>query len=487
MEAIDQAITKKETIWRLSHSERIRNGPSDLLPAEGAELTAGRRVNQEVIKARTPVDLLFDSSIKLVPCPLVLLPLLLEVPMHLIALLTCFLILLPALAHADANDDLAACRRIVIRIGDDAKAPADQNCMGLSYAYGLNHKKNLAKAATWFRKAAEQKYAPAQSWLGFFHEKGHGVKADPAEAVRWYRKSAEQNNADGLFHMGRVYESGIGVTKDLGQARTYYTKAVAAGARDASLALANLGSAPATLAPTQEHINEGLRLYKAKDFAGAAKVFQKLAEQGHPRGQYLIAYQYERGEGVRQSRDEAVRWYRKSAEQGYAEAQNYLGMMYENGILVKEDWAEALRWIRQSAEQGDRDGQFLLGRAYQFGMAVPQSRQEAISWFDRAGDQGHSQANYFANHLKARNGYVGFRNDEEHAAVVGLKLRGVTLNIEPVGRTFRGSAERMAYLRQAGKQADYEEAMLRWESKNREYKACQASGASGCIAPDPRP
>jgi hypothetical protein len=71
--------------------------------------------------------------------------------------------------------------------------------------------------------------------------------------------------------------------------------------------------------------------------------------------------------------------------------------------------------------------------------------------------------------------------------VVRLKLRAVTLNIEPVGRAFRDSAERMAYLRQAGKQADYEEAMLRWESKNREYKACQASGASGCIGPGSPP
>ncbi|MBA5865443.1 MAG: hypothetical protein GDA67_01970 [Nitrospira sp. CR1.3] len=405
--------------------------------------------------------------------------------MALLALLIVFFF--PALAYADANDELAACRRNIVRLGDDSKAPADQNCMGLSYAYGLNHKKDLAKAATWFRKAAEQNYAPAQAWLGFFFEKGNGVKADPAEAVKWYRKSADQNNPDGLFHMGRAYESGIGVTKDLGQARTYYTKAAAAGARDASLALENLGSAPATVTPTQDQINEGLRMYKAKDFAGAAKLFQRLAEQGHPRGQYLIAYQYERGEGVRQSNEEALRWYRKSAEQGYAEAQNYLGMIYENGTGVKEDWTEAVKWIRKSAEQGNMEGQFLLGRVYQFGMTVPQNRQEAIKWFDKAGDQGHSQANYFANHLKARNNYVGFRNDEEHKAVVGLKLRMVTLNIEPVGRTFNNSTERMTYLRQASNQADREEEAVRAEqnqiSRKRAYESCIKGGGSNCGDP----
>jgi TPR repeat protein len=407
--------------------------------------------------------------------------------MQIVGFIALALVLMPALAYADVNDDLALCRRTIIGIGSDAKAAADQYCLGLSYAFGLNHKRDLAQAATWFRNAAERNHAPAQAFLGFFYEKGNGVKADPAEAVKWFRKSADQNNPDGLYHMGRAYEHGIGVSKDLTQARTYYTKAAAAGAQDAPLALAGLGKAPEGLTSSQEQINEGIRLYKAKDFAGAAKVFQKLAEQGHPRGQYLIAYQYERGEGVRQSRDEAVRWYRKSAEQGYAEAQNYLGMMYENGILVKEDWAEAVRWIRKSAEQGNAEGQFLLGRVYQFGMAAPQNRQEAIRWFDKAGDQGHSQANYFSNHLKARNSYVGFRNDEEHAAVVGLKLRMVTLNIEPVGLTFQNSGERMAYLRQAGKQADYEEAMRQWESKDREYKACRDSGGSGCIGPGPPP
>lgn len=77
---------------------------------------------------------------------------------------------------------------------------------------------------------------------------------------------------------------------------------------------------------------------------------------------------------------------------------------------------------------------------YQFGMALPQNRQEAIRWFDKASDQ----ANYFANHLKARNSYVGFRNDEGRDAVVGFKLRMTALNIEPVGRTFQNSSERMA-------------------------------------------
>ncbi|MDR4494815.1 MAG: SEL1-like repeat protein [Nitrospirales bacterium] len=313
------------------------------------------------------------------------------------------------------------------------------------------------------------------------------MKADPVEAVKWYRKSADQNYNDGLFNLGRAYEHGIGLSKDLVQAKSYYARAVAAGSQEAGQALAALGKGSEPVSQAQTRFDEGVRLYKAKDYTGAAKVFLKLAEQGYTKAQVQIGYQYAYGEGVRQNADEAVRWYRKAADQGNAKAQSNLGKMYEDGLGVKEDWAEAVRWYRKSAEQGYAEGQFNLGRAYQFGLAVPQNRQEAIRWFDRAGDQGHDQANYFANDLKQRGRYIGFRNDEEHAAVVGTKLRGVLLNIEPVGRTFRNSAERMAYLRQAGSQADREEAMLRWESKNREYKACQDSGGSGCIGPGPPP
>jgi TPR repeat protein len=407
--------------------------------------------------------------------------------MPFIALLALLVVMLPGLTHADLNEDFAVCRRQILQIGSDPRSPADQYCLGLSHAFALNHKKDRAQAATWFRKAADQNHAAAQAVLGYLYERGDGVKADPAEAAKWYRKAADQNNSDGLFNLGRAYENGIGLSKDVGQARTYYQKAASAGSRDAQQALANLGKGPESASPGQAQFDEGVRLYKTKDYNSAAKVFLKLAEQGNPKAQLQIGYQYEFGEGVRKSHDEAVRWYRKAADQGNAVAQSNLGKMYEDGIGVKEDWAEAVRWYRKSAEQGYAEGQFGLGRAYQFGIAVPQNRQEAIRWFDEAGDQGHDQANYFANHLKQRNSYVGFRNDEEHAAVVGLKLRTVMLNIEPVGRTFRDSAERMTYMRQASRQADHEEAMMRFEHANREYKACQKSGKSGCIDPGSPP
>jgi TPR repeat protein len=54
-----------------------------------------------------------------------------------------------------------------------------------------------AEALKWWRKAAEQGDATAQTNLGFMYDSfmydiGRGVPQDDAEALKWYRKAAEQ-------------------------------------------------------------------------------------------------------------------------------------------------------------------------------------------------------------------------------------------------------------------------------------------------------
>ena len=63
------------------------------------------------------------------------------------------------------------------------------------YDNGLGVKQDYVAAAQWYRKAAEQGNAPAQSNLGIMYENGRGVEKDPAQAVEWYRKAAEQGFA----------------------------------------------------------------------------------------------------------------------------------------------------------------------------------------------------------------------------------------------------------------------------------------------------
>lgn len=46
-------------------------------------------------------------------------------------------------------------------------------------------------AATWFRKAAEQRFAPAQ-YLGLLYSNGVGVPRDDVRAVLRFQKAAHQ-------------------------------------------------------------------------------------------------------------------------------------------------------------------------------------------------------------------------------------------------------------------------------------------------------
>ena len=55
--------------------------------------------------------------------------------------------------------------------------------------------KDHAEAVKWYRKAAEQNLAEAQTNLGSCYANGQGVAKDEVEAVKWYRKAAEQKEA----------------------------------------------------------------------------------------------------------------------------------------------------------------------------------------------------------------------------------------------------------------------------------------------------
>ena len=68
-----------------------------------------------------------------------------------------------------------------------------------------------AEAVQWYRLAAAQGNASAQSRLGLAYRDGHGVPQDKAEAVQWYRLAAAQGNAFAQYNLGRAYDHGDGV------------------------------------------------------------------------------------------------------------------------------------------------------------------------------------------------------------------------------------------------------------------------------------
>src|SRR5437868_1265917 len=59
--------------------------------------------------------------------------------------------------------------------------------LGLAYDEARNGAtQDSAKALVWYRKSAEQGYAPAEANLAYMYENGAGVTQDYKEAFAWY-------------------------------------------------------------------------------------------------------------------------------------------------------------------------------------------------------------------------------------------------------------------------------------------------------------
>ena len=72
--------------------------------------------------------------------------------------------------------------------------PQAQTVLGLMHAFGEGVPHSYAEAAYWYRRAAEQGYAPAQYNLAELYSVGYGVPRDIEHALRWMDRAAQQGH-----------------------------------------------------------------------------------------------------------------------------------------------------------------------------------------------------------------------------------------------------------------------------------------------------
>jgi S1-C subfamily serine protease len=72
--------------------------------------------------------------------------------------------------------------------------------LGIYFYYSTDEDRDqaLAMAVRWFRKAAEQGYKPAQSYLGDCYASGNGVPQDFVQAYMWYNLASVQTDRDAV-------------------------------------------------------------------------------------------------------------------------------------------------------------------------------------------------------------------------------------------------------------------------------------------------
>jgi hypothetical protein len=111
-----------------------------------------------------------------------------------------------------------------------------------------------------------------------------------------------------------------------------------------------------------------------RDYAEAARWYQKSADRGGPQGQFALGLLLLEGLSGQKDFNAAVKWLGASAKQGFYPASYTLTLVYAEGLDTKPDAAEAARWYMGKHYSDEGEAAYYVGRFYSRGFIV--SRQE---------------------------------------------------------------------------------------------------------------
>ena len=236
------------------------------------------------------------------------------------------------------------------------------------YEEGMNFYtvQQYESAVKQFAAAANLGHAEAQNQLGLCFAKGEGVKQDDAEAIKWFRKAAEQGFAESQYILGCAYYSGKGgLPIDLEEAAEWLGKAAKQGNTDA------------------QELYDSMK--KIVELFGPAK-------KGDTDAMFELGVFFYNGDGVKENKTEAVKWFKKAAEKGDATAMYNLFVCYANGYGVEQDMQEAIRWCIKAGDHGDAKAYYMVGMTYFLGKDIQIDLSEAIKWLSKAVECGYPEA-----------------------------------------------------------------------------------------------
>eukprot|EP00930_Biecheleria_cincta_P097134 TRINITY_DN88856_c0_g1_i1.p2 TRINITY_DN88856_c0_g1~~TRINITY_DN88856_c0_g1_i1.p2 ORF type:complete len:367 (+),score=83.33 TRINITY_DN88856_c0_g1_i1:1564-2664(+) len=193
-----------------------------------------------------------------------------------------------------------------IRRAAELGKPEAQNCVGTFLRNAIGCALNKEEAAAWFQKAADAMDPEAQYNLAEMLFDGE-ITQDEERAVPLFEASAQQGIALAQYRLGIALRLGQGAERDMRRGTDWVRLAAEQGCLEA---LREYGR--------WQYNGDGV----PRDIAGAAKSFQRAAEQGDAWSQYNLGLMLNFGdEGVPQDETKAQYWFRQAAAQGLVEAQ----------------------------------------------------------------------------------------------------------------------------------------------------------------------
>lgn len=279
--------------------------------------------------------------------------------------------------------------------------------------------RELAEAAKWCLKAAEQGHAEAQKIYG---DVTRQEMKDLAASIVWYQKAAEQGVISAQETLGDFFSLGIGAPQNLAEAARWYRTAADSGSEHAKDAQQKLGYMYAVGKGVPQNFTEASRLFRLaaeRDWwneyneyyycryehsqypADGVAWLCKVAAEGWKFAPGIILRMKE--EATKQTEENRIRWPASHEFEEFA-----LGALREMSDVLKE--------LTQAAEQGDVNAQICLGLIDCCGglrWRSDEGERRGAVWFRRATDQGSAIANRFLGDLYDRG--VGMSRDTEKA------------------------------------------------------------------------
>lgn len=334
--------------------------------------------------------------------------------------------------YADARKEL----EVAVRSAN----PQAEYLLGYLYNHGLGVDRNVEKALSWYLRAAENGYAPAQTAAAKLYLDGDDVPADYAEAYRllilaaqqeydvaeyllgymllsgfqgeidiekaffWMEKAAIQDYEQAVFTLAQNSAFGIAVNETWARKAAEYGECyplinVAQRYIDGNAAPQNIEKGVLLLSELADKENGSAQMALAerlttgkgipKDVDKAFEYLAKAAQTGNASLITQLGVALYKGDEQKIAPDTAVKFWELAASAGSVDALVELGNLYLDGAGdLPPDEEKAFGYFLQAAEADNSRGWEWTGYCLYEGKGIPKNRQEAARWYKKAAKKG---------------------------------------------------------------------------------------------------
>ena len=317
--------------------------------------------------------------------------------------------------------------------------------LGNMHYDGKGYPKDISKAVDLYEKSALQNVASAQYRLGNIYYTGEGgVKQSYETAFSWYLKSANQGYLLAIMSVANMYFHGEYNGKDMTEAERWYLIGATKGSVNAQLSLGHVYcisknyikaihwySLAAKQRNAEAQFNLGLLHLKGLgvpfSIERAKEHFEGAAYRGHEGACFHMGEIFRNGAEPQKS----VKWYyRASTLANDNEAELRLGEMFNKGVGVEQDDEEAIKWFQKSASHENESAIELL-KAMSSKSLVIENAQENHGNVAEGGSSSLSAASLSSSR---------YESQENQSVFFAQNRRGRALSEEDLTRRKRSKA-----------------------------------------------